>query len=113
MRNLLIFALILSPSFAFSAPEWKVIGSTTDCNETLQIMGKDGEKYVKAVKGDSETKLVAKDGAAFEENNVKTTEFVSEAGSENKITYVHPGKVDGNPAKVTVGSAHRCRVKLK
>ena len=113
MKKYFFTALISLSSFAYAA-EWKVIAETTSCDEKIQIMGKEGEKFVKAVAGNSETKLFAKDGSAFHENTMTSTEFSSKDADVN-YTFRQPGYVEGNPPKIDVsynGAKKRCKMNL-
>lgn len=114
MKQLLFIALISITPLAFSA-EWKVIAETTSCDEKIQIMGKEGEKFVKAVNGNTETKLFAKDGSAFHENTMSPTEFVSDKNADVRYSFRQPSYVEGNPPKIDVahnGLKKRCKMNL-
>lgn len=123
MKSLFILTILSLSSFAFSAAEWKVIAESSDCAEKVQILAKEGEKYVMAVKGEVKNKLVAKDGSAFKKDNMKSTEFVSEASTENtdskkdgSMTFIQPAYVEGNPAKLDTiqnGKVKRCNLNSK
>lgn len=113
MKQLFFITLFSMSSLAYSA-EWKVIAETTTCDEKIQVLGKEGEKYVKAVTGNKETKLFAKDGSAFHENTMKPTEFVSK-NADVTYTFRQPSYVEGNPPKIDVaynGAKKRCKMNL-
>lgn len=114
MKHLLFISLMSLSSLSLAATDWKVIAETTSCDEKIQIMGKDGEKYVLAVKGDEKIKLFAKDNSVFQENAMKSTEF--EAKSEDvSYRFIHPSYVEANPPKIDVayhGSKKRCKMDL-
>lgn len=115
MKQLFFLSILSFSSLAFSAPEWKVVAETTSCDEKIQVLAKEGEKYVKAVRGNEETKLFAKDGSVFHENNMKMTEFVSEKASDVKYTFMQPSYVEANPPKIDVsynGTKKRCKMSL-
>jgi hypothetical protein len=115
MKQLVLISLISLSSLAWSASEWKVVAETTSCDETIQILGKEGEKYVKAVHNGVETKLFAKDGTKFQEDSLAMNEFVSDKSSDVKYTFIQPAVVDGNPPKVDVvhsGAKKRCKMNL-
>lgn len=102
-------------SFAFAQADWKVIAETTSCADKIQILGKEGEKYVLAVHGDERTKLYAKDGSSFKENAMSTTEYRSPEKSDVSYTFIQPSMVEGNPPKVDVvyhGEKKRCKMEL-
>lgn len=114
MKHLLFISLMSLSSLTFAA-DWKVVAETTSCADKIQVMGKEGEKYVLAVKGEEKIKLFAKDGSAFTENSPKTTEF--EAKSDG-VTYrfIHPSVVEANPPKIDVtfhGEKKRCKMDLR
>lgn len=113
MKNLLFISILSLSSLAWAAQEWKVIAETTVCDEKIQIMGKDGEKYVLAVKGDEKRKLFSKDGSAFNENSMQMTEFSSVG--EPTYNFIHPSYVEANPPKIDVtysGAKKRCKMEL-
>ena len=112
MKQFLFLSLFISFG-ATAATDWKVIAETTNCNEKIQILGKDGEKFVKAKIGDREHKLVAKDGSTFQENSPKTTEFMAKVDDQT-FRFIQPSMVEANPPKIDVASngvAKRCRMK--
>lgn len=114
MKHLLFISFMSLSTLSFAATDWKVIAETTSCNEKIQIMGKEGEKYVLAVKGDEKTKLFAKDDSVFHENAMKSTEFEAKSGD---VTYrfIHPSYVEANPPKIDVaynGTKTRCKMDL-
>lgn len=115
MKHLFFITIMSMTSLSFAAAEWKVIAETTSCAEKIQVLGKDGEKYVLAVKGDEKTKLFAQDGSLFKENAMSTKEFVSPAGSNVSYTFIQPSYVEGNPPKIDVsfnGQKKRCKMEL-
>lgn len=117
MRHFFLISLLSISSLA-SAADWKVVAETTSCDEKVQILAKEGEKYVLAVQGGVKHKLIARDGSAFHENTMKTTEFVTDAKADHKLgeptyTYIQPSYVEGNPPKVDVaysGVKKRCKM---
>ena len=121
MKYLLLISLLSMTSLVWAAKDWKVVAETTTCDDKVQIMAKDGEKYVLAVQGDVKRKLVARDGSAFNENAMKTTEFVSDVKSDDyrlgdpTYTFIQPSYVEGNPPKIDVsysGTKKRCKMEL-
>ncbi|WPU64851.1 hypothetical protein [Peredibacter starrii] len=119
MRHLFLISLLSMSSVVWAAQDWKVVAETTSCDEKVQILAKEGEKYVLAVQGDTKTKLVAKDGSAFHENSMKTTEFETDLKSDDfkqgnpTYTFIQPSYVEGNPPKVDVyasGVKKRCKM---
>lgn len=115
MKHLFFITLFSLSSFSYAAADWKVIAETTSCNEKIQIMGKEGEKYVLAVKGDEKTKLFATDGSAFEQDKMAMTEFVSDKSADVKYTFTQPSVVDGNLPKIDVannGTKNRCKMQF-
>lgn len=113
MKHLFFISLLSISSLTYAA-DWKVIAETTSCAEKIQVMGKEGEKYVLAVKGEEKTKLFAKDGSAFSENSMKTTEFVSK-GADVTYRFIQPSYVEANPPKIDVsyhGDQKRCKMQL-
>ncbi len=116
MKHLFILILLSLSSFALSAENWKVIAETTSCSEKIQIMGKEGEKYVLAVRGDGQVKLFAKDGSIFNENAMRSTQFVSEKAGDIWYTFTQPAYVEANPPKIDVvygENKSRCKMQSR
>jgi hypothetical protein len=115
MKHLFLIAIMSLSSVAFAA-DWKVVAETTSCDDKIQIMGKEGEKYVMAVRGDEKTKLFAKDGSAFHEETMRSTEFTSaKSASDVSYTFIQPSMVEANPPKIDVaynGAKKRCKMEL-
>lgn len=114
MKKFLVFSLLITSAFSYAAADWKVVAETTSCEEKIQVLGKEGEKYVLAVKGDEKTKLFAVDGSAFKTDSMKSTEFVSK---KEDVTYrfIQPSYVEANPPKIDVvhhGMKKRCKMEL-
>ena len=115
MKHLLLVTLMSMSATAWSAKDWKVIAETTSCDEKIQVLGKDGEKYVLAVHGHEKTKLFAKDGSAFKEDSMNRTEFTSAKSSDVSYNFVQPSYVEANPPKIDVsylGDKKRCKMEL-
>lgn len=116
MRHILFLSLLSVTSFSWAAADWKVVAETTVCADKIQIMGKDGEKYVLAVNGNEKTKLFAKDGSAFNEDSMQTTEFTAaNANGDTSYRFIHPSYVEANPPKIDVsynGQKKRCKMEL-
>ncbi len=113
MKGFFILALVSSFSLSAAAAEWKQVAETTACDEKLQILGKEGEKYVLLVHGTKKTKLFSADGSVFRENALKTTEFT--APGDVSYTFTQPSYVEANPPKIIVNEANekrRCRMNL-
>lgn len=110
----LLFISLMSLSTLSIASDWKVVAETTSCDEKIQVLAKEGEKYVLAVKGEEKTKLFSKDGKAFKENAFNSSEFVSK-GADATYTFIHPSYVEANPPKIDVafhGAKKRCKMEL-
>lgn len=116
MKHLLIITIMSLSSFAWSAQDWKVVAETTSCSDKIQIMGKEGEKYVLAVRGEDKVKLFAKDGAVFNENAMRNTEFLSAKNGDVTYIFTQPAYVEANPPKIDVvygGNKSRCKMQSK
>ena len=114
MKHLFFITLMSISTISFAAAEQKLVAETTSCDEKIQIMGKEGEKYVLAVKGEEKTKLFADDGSAFKHESMKSTEFTSK-GEDVKYTFIQPSYVEANPPKIDVahnGEKTRCKMNL-
>lgn len=112
MKKILSLCLISLASFAYSA-EWKIVAQTSLCEDKIQILGKEGEKYLKAIRGEEEVKLFPKDGDSFHKNSIVMKEYVSEASSETKYEFFQPGYVEANPPKIIItqnGKTVRCQM---
>lgn len=116
MKHFLFITIMSLSSFAWSAQDWKVVAETTACSDKIQVMGKEGEKYVLAVRGDEKIKLFAKDGSVFNENAMRSTQFVSEKNADVTYTFTQPAYVEANLPKIDVaynGAKSRCKMELK
>lgn len=116
MKHLFFITTLLLTSIICSASEWKVVAETTACAEKIQILGKEGEKYVLAVHGDQKTKLISGDGSAFTENAMRSTEFTSDKTNNVSYTFIQPSYVEANPPKIDVsfnGAKKRCKMQLR
>lgn len=115
MKHLLLVTLMSVSATAWSANDWKVIAETTSCAEKIQIMGKDGEKYVLAVQGEEKTKLFSKDGVAFKEDSMNRVEFSSDKSADISYNFTQPSYIEANLPKIDVsynGSKKRCKMEL-
>jgi hypothetical protein len=123
MKSVFFFSLFVFSVFARSTTnDWKVVAeSTTACKEKLQVLAKEGEKFVYVADGDTKTKLFAEDGAVFSEQNGKPIVYTN-ANDKNlnetskRFTFVQPSMVDGNSAKLNVamnGVRDNCKMRLK
>lgn len=127
MKSVFFLSLISLTSLAWSvatpsAKDWKVVAeSTGTCKEKLQVLAKEGEKFVYVTNGQAKTKLASEDGSAFSEQNAKPIVFTNNADkslneSSEKFTFTQPAMVDGNPAKLHVsqnGVKDNCKMNLK
>lgn len=115
MKHLFFLALMSLSTVSMAAADWKVVAETTSCDEKIQIMGKEGEKYVMAVRGEEKTKLFATDGSVFHENTMRPTEFKSDKAGDVTYRFLQPSYVEGNPPKIDVaynGTKKRCKMDL-
>lgn len=113
MKKFLILFLLTLSSIS-NADDWKVVAQTISCEEKIQVLGKEGEKYVLAVKGDEKIKLFAVDESTFKVDSIKSTEFISK---KDDVTYrfIQPSYVEANPPKIDVihhGLKKRCKMEL-
>lgn len=122
MKGLLFLSLMSLSFFAMAAADWKVIAETVSCPENVQVLAKEGEKYVIATSDNSQKKLYAKDGSEFSAETLSSTEFVSDTSKEKYLqneatfTFTQPGYVEGNPPKMDIvknGKKAHCRMNLK
>jgi hypothetical protein len=122
MKSVFLLSLMSLTTFAYSASEWKVVAeTTTSCKEKIQVLAKDGEKFVYVADGDAKTKLFAEDGTAFSETNGKEVVFSNAKdksldAADKRFTFTQPSMVDGNPPKINVvmnGVKDNCKLNLK
>ena len=114
MKQLFFISLFTLSSLSFAAAEWKTVAETTSCDEKIQIMGKEGEKFVLLVKGEEKLKLFAKDGSVFHQDSMKSTEFVAK-DADASYRFIQPSYVEANPPKIDVihnGEKTRCKMEL-
>jgi hypothetical protein len=115
MKHLFFLAIMSISSLSMAAADWKVVAETTSCDEKIQIMGKEGEKYVMAVRGDEKTKLFAADGSVFHADTMRPTEYTSDKSAEVSYRFLQPAYVEANPPKIDVsynGTKKRCKMDL-
>jgi hypothetical protein len=115
MKSLLFLAIMSLSSMAMAAADWKVVAETTSCDQKIQIMGKEGEKFVMAVRGEEKTKLFAEDGSAFHADTMTNTEFSSDKKEDVSYRFIQPSYVEANPPKIDVaynGTNKRCKMEL-
>lgn len=118
MRSIFISSLLIfsASSFAASVDGWQIIAeSTKDCPENVQILGKDGEKYVRALYDGKDQKLVSKNKEAFSANAKRemTFETMKEEAKNETVKFTNPGMVESNMPKVEVvknGETHNCKM---
>lgn len=120
MRTLLISSLFILSTSAFATIEgWQVIAeSGKDCPEKVQILGKEGEKYVRALYDGKDQKLVAKSKEAFTSQAKREMVFESqkEESRNETVKFTNPGMVESNVPKVEVvknGKAHNCKMMVQ
>jgi hypothetical protein len=119
MKSCLFFSLMALTSFTWAAQDWKVVAMTTNnCQQKVEVLAKEGEKFVYVNDGLAKTKLFAEDGSVFSEQSGKMVTFsnASDKNSHEKYTFVQPSMVDPNPAKIEIrtnGLKAKCKMKLK
>ena len=122
MKSVLFLSLMMSSLGAWCAQDWKVIAETSNaCKQKLQVMAKEGEKFVYVKEGDTKTKLFAEDGALFSEQNGKPIVYSNGQDktlndTSKRFTFVQPSMVDGSPPKLDVafnGVKENCKMKLR
>lgn len=122
MKSVFLLSLMSLSTFAYSAIEWKVVAETTNsCKEKIQVLAKEGEKFVYVADGDTKTKLFAEDGEAYSETSGKAVVFSNESQKSlspaaKRFTFTQPSMVDANPPKIDVavnGVRDNCKLKMK
>lgn len=112
MRSIFFLSLITLSSACY-AQDWKVIAETENCQDQVQIMGKEGEKYVLAVHGDKKEKLFSKDGSSFKKDMEKTSFY---ANKNDQYAFTQPSVVEANTPKLDMvknGKKQHCRMMVK
>jgi len=118
MKFLLITSFLATSSFA---SEWKPIAQTVSCPQDVQILAKEGEKYVLASYNGTQHKLFSSDQTTYTPRALKSQEFASDITKEKYLlgepTFVfeQQGEVEGNPPKLVIslsGVQHRCRMNI-
>ena len=122
MRSVFFFSLVLFSTFSWSAPEWKVVAeSTSDCTDKLQVLAKEGEKFVYVTDSHSKTKIYSSDGSVFSQQNGQEVVF-SNSHEKNlderskRFTFIQPSMVSSTLPKLTIvsqGLMNHCKMKLK
>ena len=123
MKSVFLLSLMSLTSFTYAATaEWKVVAeSTTNCKEKVQVLAKEGEKFVFVTEGGTKTKLAAEDGSAYSDQSGKAVVFSNEkdqslSAASKRFTFTNPAMVDGNPPKINVsvnGVKDNCKLNLK
>jgi hypothetical protein len=108
MKALTIFSIIIASSAFAASADWKVVAETSNCPEKVQILAKEGEKFVYAVKGDVKTKLAGEGNNAYERDSQKAVTFSSEVNARGEtISFRNPSVVEANPPKIQFASANK------
>jgi hypothetical protein len=97
MKTFFALVLIATGTCSFAASGWKVVAETKDCADTVQVLAKEGEKYVIAREGKQETKLYSKEKAVFSSTNGEPLVF-----SADKYTFTQPRMVEAAQPKLEV-----------
>lgn len=122
MKSVFLLSLMSFTSFAWSSADWKVVAETTNnCKEKIQVLAKEGEKFVYVAEGDMKTKLLAEDGSGYSSESGKAIVFSNESDKSlttaaKRYSFTQPSMVDGNPPKINVavnGVKDNCKLKLK
>lgn len=121
MKSVFLLSLMSFSSFLMAATaDWKVVAeTTTNCKEKIQVLAKEGEKFVYVADGSNKTKLFSEDGTVYSEQNGKAVVYsnpTEKSLSAKKFTFTQPSVVDGNPPKIDMamnGVRDNCRLKLK
>lgn len=120
MKVLSLLSLFVATSAFAATPEWKVVAETSDCAEKIQILAKEGEKFVYAQKGAEKTKLAALGADTYKKDSPKAVAFTSTANDSGEtISFTNPGMVEANPPKIQIANsnkgiaAQKCNVTVK
>ena len=108
MKALSLLSLFIATSAFAATPEWKVVAETSDCSKKIQILAKEGEKFVYAVKGSEKTKLAAEGSNTFKKDSPKAVSFSSTANENGEtISFMQPSMVEANPPKIQVSNNNK------
>lgn len=118
MKLAFIATLISMTSFAWASQAWKIVAETANCQDKLEVLAKEGEKFVYVVRGDKKTQLFSEDETTYVKDGPSMTTFSNshDKSSKEKFTFIQPSMVDGNPPKLNVSvnnQKENCRMKLK
>lgn len=120
MKSFFTLTLFTLTFHSFAAAEWKTIAETSNCPEKVQIMAKEGEKFVKLVHGGEEEKLFAQDGSAFTRDTPHKVMFVSPKTeglvSAKSYSFFRPAMMESTAPKLMInakGKELRCQMTAK
>lgn len=118
MKRLFMLSILSLSSLTWAAQGWKVVAVTTNCKDKLEVLAKDGEKFVYVVNGEKKTQLFSEDGSTFSQESGSMTTFTNkhDKSAEDKFVFSQPSMVDGNPPKLDIASnsfKDHCRMKMK
>jgi hypothetical protein len=108
MKSFTILSIFVA-STAFAAnPAWKVVAETSKCTEKIQILAKEGESFVYAVKGGEKTKLIGEANSIYNKDAPKAVTFSSQANARGEtISFTNPSVVEANLPKIQFASANK------
>jgi len=108
MKVAILLSLLSLSALAAPTGAKVIATSTGDCEQKVQVTGKEGDKFVTATVDGKEMKLNSKDGSVYKTESMNDVEFTN-----GTMTYVHPSTVNGNPPKLLGSDKLRCKLSLK
>jgi hypothetical protein len=110
-----LYAFFLSTVFSSvwaNSQDWRVVAlSTTSCQDKIQVLAKEGEKFVYVTSGQEKIKLPSTDGAVFSADSGRSVVF-----KNAPYTFTQPSMVDPNPPKLEIESSGQksiCKMKAR
>jgi hypothetical protein len=109
MKCLVVFSLSVLCFSAWAAEDWKVVAVSSNCEEKILVLAKEGEKFVYLISGELKIKLASSDGHPYSEESPQSLTF-----KNKEYTFMKPSMVDPNPSLLEVHSSgikSNCKMK--
>ncbi|MGE3609351.1 MAG: hypothetical protein AB7I27_07175 [Bacteriovoracaceae bacterium] len=90
-----LFLMSLS-TICLAQSDWKIVAESNQCSEKIQILAKDGEKYVLVQSGENKIKLNSLDNSDFQTDSPKSITFKSD-----QYQFDWPAMMERNPPKLS------------
>jgi hypothetical protein len=108
MKAFTILSLFIASITFAATPAWQVVAETSNCSEKIQILAKEGEKFVYALKGEEKTKLIGEANSSYNKDSPKAVIFSSQANSRGEtISFTNPSVVEANLPKIQFANTNK------